>query len=1008
MKNKIQGKAIGVMRKKFLTASIVVLSALFALASVHAQERLSGEAEFGFGEELFLDANFRVAEDIFKSIIISGPGAALAGDATFMEAEARYNSGRYAMALTSYIGIIEKYPGTKNKYKKELYYRIAECYYQLQDPENSVKYLKILTASYPGSYLDRDAYLLLGEDQLLAGKYDAAIDALNRLENYTDYAHFDYVYYLLGRIYYEKAAAAQNEGDRQANAKEAIKYFDRIRNEFPESGLLNHAQFRKANVYYAIGQYKKAIDTAARLLDSEKDPKFRLLITYFLAWNYYMTGDYNRAIAQYDSIIAAAKDDILSIWAEYKKGMCFEASGGSDKALAQYKLVTDKYPSTIPAAYAAYAAAYYYYNKKDYNESLARYEKLNAGYDVEELNRAAYFMIAEIYTALNELDRAVEVYGKIQEKYPDEALRARYLMGWCYYRQGDFARSTQMYELVRGDAAAPGELKGKSALKIGDNMYEAENLTGADAKYDEIVRDYGGYPDILAEAYYAKGWVDYRKNDYKAAREMFGRSKNSAKSPGIKLRSDFMIANTDYSDHDFDRALAIYSAIMQNQAAGQDMKEDSLFYSGWCQYRKANFDAAITLWERYGQSVTDPVKQAEAYYRIGWCYFRKNDFDSAAAKFAVILDKYKGTHFYQEALLKSGDSYYNKKDYNKAIEFYKEIVEKFPQHYRVGEALYGIQWSYYQLGEDDKAIELSRQFVDKYPESSFTPDIQYRVAEHYYNTGKYETAVSEFGKFLDKYPGHELADNAYYWTGISLFNLKKYGEAIAAFGTLNSKFPQNPFADKAVFKTGTAYYKLREYAKAAGYFTSFTEKYRGSQLMADAYFNLAMSYKRMDKIEDAKAWYIKLAAEFPSSGLAERAQMNMGYLLQDNKQYDEAVTWFKKVVDAGGKKAVEAQFWIGDCLNSNKDYDAAAEEYLKVYTNFKTDELWAVSALDSAGKIYEKQGKLKSAISAYEKILKTTSNVKYTDTAKKRIELLREQYRILNPAGPQKAKGGVK
>ena len=71
-------------------------------------------------------------------------------------------------------------------------------------------------------------------------------------------------------------------------------------------------------------------------------------------------------------------------------------------------------------------------------------------------------------------------------------------------------------------------------------------------------------------------------------------------------------------------------------------------------------------------------------------------------------------------------------------------------------------------------------------------------------------------------------------------------------------------------------------------------------------------------INDAEKWYIKLTEDFKDSELKERAMMNLGYIYQDGKQYDDAITWFKKVVDAGGKNAVEAQFWIADSMNSKK------------------------------------------------------------------------------------------
>ena len=433
--------------------------------------------------------------------------------------------------MRSYIGIIEKNPGTKNKYKKELYYRLAECYFQLKDADNSIKYINILLASYPGSYLERDLYLLLGQDLLMSGQYDKAVDALNRLENYTDYRHFDYVYYLLGRIYYEKIPGAGSGAEKQKNADASIKYFDRIKNEFPESRILNHAMFWKANVYYATGQYKRALETAGTLLDREKDGKFRLLIEYFMAWNYYMTGDYRQALAEYDLIINNSSGDILSIWSQYKKGMCFEAENETAKALDQYNTVAEKFPSTIPAAYAAYAAALYYYKQKNYDESLSRFEKINSGYDVDELNRAALFMIAEIYTDTNDLSNAVASYQGIELKYPDDAPRARFMEAWCYSRQGDFQRSIDTYGLVLGGEKAAAELKSRATLKIGDDYFEMDNMTEAQKKYDEVLNGGNEPPGITGRGLLRQGMGGLPEERLQERAHVFGRAKAAPGRP---------------------------------------------------------------------------------------------------------------------------------------------------------------------------------------------------------------------------------------------------------------------------------------------------------------------------------------------------------------------------------------------------------------------------------------------------------------------------------------------
>ncbi|MCE5300545.1 MAG: tetratricopeptide repeat protein [Spirochaetia bacterium] len=956
------------------------------------------ELQYNFARELFLNSNYSIAEAVFSSYAAARPEDPVSGEAKFFAGESLYASGRYREALDSYVAVIEAYQPAKNKFRKELYYRAAECYYQVKDYENSIRYINILLKEFPDSYLTGDAYLLLGENYFLTSRYDDSAEALNRMENYTNYKHFDYVYYLKGRVYYEKSLAAEDVREKEKNAEEAIRYFERVKTEFPDSPVINHAEFRKANVWYSLGKYDTSIKVISGLIEGEKEAKFRMLMKYFLAWNYYMSNHPKKAMKLYDRIITECPGDLLTTWSEYKKGLCLEAVGDRKGALDQYNKVMEKYPETLPSAYSRYAVAQVYYGEKKYQDALYLFEEVAARYNIEELTRAADFMSADIYVLMDKPGKAREIYGRIEAANDKDRFTAAYMSAWCLFKEASFEESTKKYEALIADPKTPADLRAKSMVKTGDNLYEQGRLDEARARYSEAAEKYPGLGEVMAEALYGMGWIAYSKNDYKGARPLFEKSKAAAGKKEAKLRADFMKANTLYADYSFDAALDIYTAIMNDRAAPASMREDSVFYAGWCWYRKEKFETAAGMWNRYKAMVSDPVKKAEASYRTGWAFFRRNDFDAAIREFGDILENYKQTHFYQEALLKTGDSYYNKKDYNRAIELYRSLVDSFPDHYRVGEALYGIQWSYYALGENEKAIEVSRQFLDKYPESSFAPEIQYRVAEHYFNSSNFETAAGEFSKFIEKNPKDPMADNAYYWLGSSRLSLKDYAGAITAFKELNAKYPDNQFAERALFKAAGAHYQLRDYPSAVETYLQFTEKYGQSKYMPEACFNLAMSYKRAGNIEKTELWYKKLIEAYPDSALYERAMMNLGYLYQDNKEYDRAIEIFRKVADTGRGKAVEAQFWIADCYSAKKDNDRAAKEYLKVYENYGGEELWAVSALDAAGKIYEKKGDLKSSIKMYRLVLKATKQEKYTATAKKRIELLEEQYKLLNPA----------
>ncbi len=985
------------INKKFFTEAVVgaVFAVLLLTMRVYSYEEYAPQKDYELANELFSRGNYTLAETLYRFVEIEYPAAGAAGRVIFMRAESKYKNGDYPGALKDYSAVLDKYIQTGHKYKKEIYYRMAQCYSMIQKHDEAVYYAEIVIRQFPGSYLEKDARLLLGENYFLKKDYDRAVKNLDLMEKHEEYEHFDYVYYLLGRIYYDRFL--NEEKNKRMHASESLKFFDRVINKYPESIITPHAEFRKANVLYGQGRYEEALKAVKAVKDKGVNQRFELMLDYFAAWNYFMLKKYDSAVNIYSSIIKNYPDDILAVWAEYKKGLCFEEQGKEKDAVEIYTGISEKFSDSVPAAYAEYALGLHLYKKEEFYPALDRFDRVLSKYKIEELHRACVFMKADIYGKLNKHYLAKKEYEIIEKNYPRDKNTAEYMQGWSYFKEGDFSEAEEIFKkLIKSDGTDE-EIKAKSILKLGDTYFERKEYEKARKEYSKVIGRFGRHPELVFEATYGRGWVNYRMEKIQEAKNDFYTARKRAVNPEQKLRSDFMRANALYGLYEFKPALDIYMDIISTKNAGKGIRNEAYFYAGWCYYRLERFSLAVSFWEKYMAGAESRVKKAETIYRIGWAHFRDDDFDKAVKRFDEIIKNYTDTHFYQEALLKKGDSLYNQRNYTQAAEAYTALVEKFPEHYRVPEALYGIQWSYYQLGEEEKAIELSKEFLKKYRGSSFAPEIQYRVAEHYYNAGKTETALKEYRKFLEQNPDHEMTPNALYWSGEAALSLRKYNEAINYFKEFMSRFPESNFQERALFKSANAYYRLHQYEQAAARYIEFSENYSDSRYVDDAYFNTAMSYRKMEKNDETEKWYKKLITEMPDSELAERSMLNLSYLYQDTEKYEKALEWFGKTAAKKGPRAVEAQFWIADIYDTKGDHDRAVKEYLKVYEEFGENEMWAVSAIDAAGKIYEKQGRLKKAAEIYRKIKEATKQKKYIDTAEEKIKLLEQQYELLNP-----------
>jgi len=954
------------------------------------------EERFSLGRELFDNRSLSLSNVIFRSVASDFPEADIAPDASFMAAEALYKKGDYRAALNSYTGADEDYPQAKNRFRKEIYYRMALCSLKLDNYEKGAYYSSFVADKYPESYLASDACLLAAENYFHKGDYDNALKYLGRLEKYTDYKNFDYAYYLLARIYYERFI--QDRDKNREDSQNSLKFFSRLEAEYKASKVYPRAMFWKANLFYSTGNFREAIKLSELSASLEADERFRATAMYFKAWCLYMLGEYEKSLSIFDETASLYPDYATAPWSKYKSGLCLQAMNRQKEAASRYESVIKDHPGTIPQEYSSFALADSLYTSGMFYEAFDIFEELR-GSGITELSVSSYYMAGESLMKVNKYREAASIYSELAAKHPAEEGEALYMKGWCLFKDSDFSAAGEIFREIENDPSQKGELRGRALVKLGDIMYARGMNAEAEDIYNRAVSFYEQHKEIVFEALYGLGWVKYRANDYSAASKIFSRAGKKAQNAEALARADIMDANCRYSLLKFEEAQDIYDRVTSRPGVNSEIRNEARFYSAWCDYRLGRFDQAVLKWEKYGSETANPVKKAEAVFRKGWAYFRKNDFDNAINSFNVIIEKYAATHFLQEALLKKGDSYYNKGEFENAITAYTELVEKHPSHYRVPEALYGIQWSYYQLGKDEEAVKISKDFLDKFGGSPFASEVQYRVGEHYYNAGNHRAAIEEFGKYAEKNKDGALLDNALYFTAMSRMALNENAEAVAPLKRLINEFPKSNLNDRAKFKLATCYFKLNDFKQAAEGFAAYEAGNPGSEYADDALFNAGMAFKRLNDLAASERMYTQLLENHPSSPLNERGRMNLAYLYQDSGRFNEAVKAFREVAGMNGKKAAEALFWAGDTYQSQGNTAAAHAAYLEVYEKFRSDEVWAVSALDTSGRLYEKNNELRKAIDMYRKIEKGGYSKKYTEIAKKKADILTEQYKLLNPTG---------
>jgi tetratricopeptide (TPR) repeat protein len=280
-----------------------------------------------------------------------------------------------------------------------------------------------------------------------------------------------------------------DESKYQAFIRDAIDYYQRIQDEFPDNeNLVRQALIHTSRVYTSTQQWDKAIETLAQITDTtgREDIAAMVLIANIYNGPKEQT---DKAIQTYEEILERDPDSNVigstllqlgmalcrqdrheegrSRLAELKKkfapytslvskaqfyyAQSFEAQERWDRALSEYQWLMENHPYVEESFWAARRIPEHYANEDNqkladtwYERSLDFYARAANIKKGQPLEVAAYSYMAEIYRITEQWDKALEILDKIYTIAPKSRIGAKALYNAAtvaYKRLGDTVRA---------------------------------------------------------------------------------------------------------------------------------------------------------------------------------------------------------------------------------------------------------------------------------------------------------------------------------------------------------------------------------------------------------------------------------------------------------------------------------------------------------------------------------------------------------------------------------------
>ncbi len=210
--------------------------------------------------------------------------------------------------------------------------------------------------------------------------------------------------------------------------------------------------------------------------------------------------------------------------------------------------------------------------------------------------------------------------------------------------------------------------------------------------------------------------------------------------PADKLYNEGL-ANLDAGR--LDEAAKKFAAV-DRQHPYTEYARKSLVMAAFTNYRKGNYEEAISMAKRYNTLYPTSDESAYAYYIIGLSYFRQIPDvtrDQAASRRAIaamqeVVDRFPKSEYVEDAKTKIrfardqlagkdmqvGRYYLERKEYLGAIKRFRNVVEEYSNTRQVEEALARLTEAYFALGLTSEAQTAAAVLGKNFPDSPWYKD----------------------------------------------------------------------------------------------------------------------------------------------------------------------------------------------------------------------------------------------------------------------------------------------
>ncbi len=922
----------------------VILVVLFAsCASLYAQT--SEKELFMEAEGRFRSKDYELALDRYDTFLQRYPRSQFVPDAHFRRSVALFRMGRYDESYALLQRIEQRFASTR--YISFVPFWKGVVQYERGEYADSARILEDFLRSSNDPELRRQALLYKGMSEAELGSQDKAVSSFEALLS------------LAERPGNEPAAVAALFSllNRQRRYDRIIEIYEQLQLETLSLSYRDRISLYAAEAYLGTGRTERAAEVYRQLVSAP--PEISSVAYQRLFQLAQRSGDIDapgRLLAEAEKALAGMPGVLKEFW--FRVGIESYERKKFDLAEYYFRRVwdlreTEQISDTVP-----FYLAEIYAQRREYQKGVAVLEAYLAKDAARE--GLAQVRLGELAISMENWEKASRILSTFRSTHSDSPVfgQGSYLYAFTLYKMGRnreaLAEIQRLFESGRHGGYASELLRLQSTIyrKQGDTEKAVESLR----QYVSLnPKDASVRTDFLKLLFSLRDFTGVIRESRTLFRDI---PEMDRQNPESYIEARYLQGLSHISLKQYAAALEALQPVLDAPAAGSAdvIQPYSLFYRGWALYRIARFaDAAQAFVSFYDRNIDHDLAPRAAYF-AGWCYYNLAQYDKAHAYLARLAAMNAPDALLEKGAFLDGKTLAAQGKNREAAISFQNIYRRNPSSEFADDSMYEHAGILIRLGRLDDAVEEYRYLAEQYPSSPLRDVAMFKRGEVLYEAERYPKAKDAFYEYRTRFPNGKQTDAALYWGGLSAYEMGEKFGAVLLWERIIQEFRESTFRSDAMRRSAEVYAESGDHRKALNLYTELIAAYPQEARAMNAetraeelrYLLLGLS----DREAELSVVIGREGGAKTRRGREAMLELARLYIYDGNRKEDLALSMLENVIaklSEDPEAAARARYLKGEYFAVKNQPERAADVFLEAATtNPKDQDLMAQSIYRAA------------------------------------------------------------